>query len=342
VGNVAAITDGATGRNQRGNRTMTYDGLDRLTDVASPMYGTGGAHYTYDVLDNITRTIAVNRDQYDCYDPATNRLATVKVNGTCSTGQTILTLAYDPQGNLADWNGKVHQFDYGNRLRSVSGVESYRYDAYGRRVRAWTPSQGLLYSLYSQSGQLLWQRDARAGERREYIYLQGSLVAERTRGLSGSTATITYQHTDALGSPVAKTNASRVVIQRREYEPYGKLLNAPLESGPGYTGHDTDPDTQYVYMQQRYYDPRVGRFWSVDPVTAYDDPVAQFNRYAYARSNPYRYVDPDGRVSDAPERQSRDMRSMASHPGLRGEVQLVGGLGPSPQQNSAGISDAQG
>src|SRR5690606_23737183 len=119
VVNVAAITDGATGRNQRGNRTLTYDGLDRLTDVASPMYGTGGAHYTYDVLDNITRTIAVDRDQYDCYDPATNRLATVKVNGTCSTGQTILTLAYDVQGNLADWNGKVHQFDYGNRLRAV-------------------------------------------------------------------------------------------------------------------------------------------------------------------------------------------------------------------------------
>ena len=35
-GNVAAITDGATGRNQRGNRDMTYDGLDRLTAVASP------------------------------------------------------------------------------------------------------------------------------------------------------------------------------------------------------------------------------------------------------------------------------------------------------------------
>jgi YD repeat-containing protein len=33
VGNVAAITDGATDRDQRGNRTMTYDGLDRLTDV---------------------------------------------------------------------------------------------------------------------------------------------------------------------------------------------------------------------------------------------------------------------------------------------------------------------
>src|SRR5690606_4696696 len=293
VGNVAAITDGATGRNQHGNRTMTYDGLDRLTDVASPMYGSTGAHYTYDVLDNITRTVAVNRDQTLCYDEF-NRLATVKTNGTCSTGQTILTLAYDVQGNLADWNGKVHQFDYGNRLRAVVGVESYRYDAWGRRVRA-ASSAGLIYSLYGREGQLLWSRDERTSQRRQYIYLQGSLIAEHTRPIGASTETIPYQHTDALGSPEAKTNASRVLVQRREYEPYGKLLNAPLESGPGYTGHDTDPDTQYVYMQQRYYDPRVGRFLSVDPVTAYSDPVGQFNRYRYANNNPFRFIDPDGR-----------------------------------------------
>jgi hypothetical protein len=83
----------------------------------------------------------------------------------CSTGNTILGLGYDAQGNLANWNGKVHNFDYGNRLRSVTDVESYRYDAHGRRIRAWTPSAGLLYSLYSQSGQLLWQRDNRRRSR---------------------------------------------------------------------------------------------------------------------------------------------------------------------------------
>src|SRR5690606_5529400 len=179
VGNVAAITDGATGRNQRGNRTMTYDGLDRLTEVASPMYGSTGAHYTYDVLDNIVHLVGPGRDHWYCYED--NRLRSVET-GSCD-GSTVITLGYDVQGNLVSRIGLAHNFDYGNRLRSVSGVESYRYDAYGRRVRAWTPSQGLLYSLYSHAGQLLWQRDARAGERREYIYLQGSLVAQRTRGL---------------------------------------------------------------------------------------------------------------------------------------------------------------
>ena len=39
---------------QTGDRTMTYDGLDRLTKVVSPpMFGT--ADYGYDVLDNLVR-----------------------------------------------------------------------------------------------------------------------------------------------------------------------------------------------------------------------------------------------------------------------------------------------
>lgn len=50
-------------------------------------------------------------------------------------------------------------------------------------------------------------------------------------------------------------------------------------------------------MQQRYYDPTVGRFLSVDPVTAYENPTGAFNRYWYANNNPYKFTDPDGRHS---------------------------------------------
>jgi uncharacterized protein RhaS with RHS repeats len=48
-------------------------------------------------------------------------------------------------------------------------------------------------------------------------------------------------------------------------------------------------------MQQRYYDPLIGRFLSVDPVTAYSKGADFFNRYKYANNNPYRFTDPDGR-----------------------------------------------
>ena len=50
-------------------------------------------------------------------------------------------------------------------------------------------------------------------------------------------------------------------------------------------------------MQQRYYDPIAGRFLSPDPIATNPSNGANFNRYAYANNNPYRYIDPDGRAS---------------------------------------------
>lgn len=50
-------------------------------------------------------------------------------------------------------------------------------------------------------------------------------------------------------------------------------------------------------MQQRYYDPVVGRFYSNDPVGFMASNPMMFNRYAYANNNPYKYTDPDGRSS---------------------------------------------
>jgi hypothetical protein len=47
---------------------------------------------------------------------------------------------------------------------------------------------------------------------------------------------------------------------------------------------------------QRYYDPQIGRFLSVDPVAANANTGAMFNRYNYANNNPYRFTDPDGRA----------------------------------------------
>lgn len=106
---------------------------------------------------------------------------------------------------------------------------------------------------------------------------------------------VEYIHTDALGTPIAVTDANRNVIERSEYEPFGQLLNRTLADGPGFTGHVQDAATGLTYMQQRYYDPLVARFLSVDPVTAYASPVPNFNRYLYAANNPYRFLDPDGR-----------------------------------------------
>ncbi|WP_347246836.1 RHS repeat-associated core domain-containing protein [Thermomonas sp.] len=153
----------------------------------------------------------------------------------------------------------------------------------------------LKYSYYAKDGRLLWQRDEPASKRINNVYLAGSLLAEITRPIGSNAPTISYFHTDALGSPIAKTNAAGAIIETSEYEPYGRLLNRSNDNRAGYTGHVMDAVSGLTYMQQRYYDPGIGRFLSVDPVTALSNPVGQFNRYRYANNNPYRFKDPDGR-----------------------------------------------
>jgi len=142
-----------------------------------------------------------------------------------------------------------------------------------------------------------------------YIYLGGKQIAEVVVG--GATQ---YVHTDALGSPVAHTGPSPnggPPLNRTRYEPYGFTAAGtkpgPATSSIGFTGHVNDPETDLVYMQQRYYDPIAGRFLSVDPVETDVNTGAGFGLYTYVNNNPYGSIDPDGRFSND------DCRAMAGN-----------------------------
>lgn len=119
-------------------------------------------------------------------------------------------------------------------------------------------------------------------------------------GIKSANAEITYIHTDYLGSVSAKSNEAGQVTERFHYAPFG-LSDDPngLNNKQSYTGHVYDNDSQLVYMQARYYDPVIGRFYSNDPVDTKShlystNGIHGFNRYAYANNNPYRYIDPTG------------------------------------------------
>jgi RHS repeat-associated protein len=299
-GNVVAISDGATG--PRGDRDMNYDDLDRLASVKSLMYSAtdqaGTIYFGYDPLDNITSVSAWNRSQRYCYDTVTNRLTFMRTpsGSTCPNGGAATTaFGYDLQGNVNVKNNFAYEFDFGNRLRSTTDgatATTYVYDALGRRVRDITGVSR--YTMYTQSGQVAFTSDARSHKATNYVYLGGSLVATRSVPIGGGAEMVLYQHTDALGTPVLVTSSSRGIVQRSEYEPYGTVINRPKEDGVGFTGHVEDAATGLTYMQQRYYDPSVGRFLSVDPVPVrvYGD---NFNRYWYGNNNPFGAIDPDGR-----------------------------------------------
>ncbi|GAB3353478.1 RHS repeat domain-containing protein [Lysobacter tyrosinilyticus] len=330
-GNVDSIIDKSAGEGYSvRSRWMTYDGLDRLTGAGAGVFGgTDNWHrFTYDALDNIKSwKLAGVKDYADYYyDPSNNRLTNIRN----SAGSAIVGLDYDAQGNLWNKNGQNYVFDYGNRLRNVAGKEYYRYDGYGRRILSWRPNSTLTLSLYSQSGQVVYQENSSTTLAIENVYLGGSLLASRERNwVSGAIAT-KYQHTDALGSPVAVTNESGQVIDRTNYEPYGAAINKTVD-GIGYTGHVMDAATGLTYMQQRYYDPQIGRFLSVDPVTANGSTGGNFNRYRYANNNPYLFTDPDGRQSTLAQR----LESLIGHiPLTRNEQNSEEGRPPSDGDGS--------
>jgi RHS repeat-associated protein len=125
------------------------------------------------------------------------------------------------------------------------------------------------------------------------LLLWGSCLA--TALLPAQAQEVFYIHTDAQGSTVAETDANRNVVARFEYEPFGQRIGPGSDDKPGYTGHVMDAVTGLVQMQQRYYDPGIGVFLSVDPVTVREKPITNFCRYCYARNNSYRFTDPDGR-----------------------------------------------
>jgi RHS repeat-associated protein len=286
-GNVSYIGDPANG--ERNARAMQYDALDRLTQVHSPN-NFGVANYQYDALDNLKRS-TLGAAGFTYHYDTNNRIQRVDRDGGGSYNYT-----HDARGNIVN-DGRHPQFTYdrANRLFDVSGVEGYRYDGNNRRVLAWSPASGSIISVYGQNGQLFYQQNERENQNYEYIYLGDDLVATRNCCI-GNVIKTRYQHTDALGSPVATTNEAGAVVDRTEYAPYGAPLNRPV-SGVGYTGHVMDSTTGLVYAQQRYYDPMIGRFLSTDPVASDPNNGGNFNRYWYGNNNPYKYTDPDGMLA---------------------------------------------
>jgi RHS repeat-associated protein len=281
--NVASITDQVEGVT---TRNMEYDGLNRLTHVnASALWG--DAWYGYDALDNLTSSQvtagAKARTLTHNINYSNNRLDSV-------SGSYTLGYQYDSQGNIILRGGQSYSFDIGNRMRSAPGITTHAYDGLGRRTSVvGTDGVNHIY-VYGQEGKLLYETTTgqALASGTKYVYLNRHVVAEVSGG------GVVYDHTDGLGSPVAKTSSTAGLISRTRYEPYGATA-AGTEPTIGFTGHLNAANLGLVDMQQRFYDPVAGRFLSIDPVVTDANTATGFNRYSYAADNPYRYVDPDGR-----------------------------------------------
>ncbi|TMN80632.1 MULTISPECIES: RHS repeat-associated core domain-containing protein [unclassified Pseudoalteromonas] len=263
--NVTSIIDDQNPKYSLTN--LEYDGLDRLTSTTGGSE-IGSSEMHYDGFGNITYYKSKNKTLTYEYDYAKNRL--FKVNGV--NGQ-YGSIGYDDRGNINDNGAYTLDFNHANQLTTAKG-NSYLYDGHNRRVKQ-TDINGTSYSMYSQGGTLLYREkgDTITGEGTNYIYLGKKLIAKY--------GDVTSQSIDE---------------SRQHARPFGETIEAPKDD-VGYTGHKFDTDLGLSYMQARYYDPVIGRFYSNDPVGFRD--VHSFNRYAYANNNPYKYTDPSGAIAES-------------------------------------------
>lgn len=305
-GNVLSLTDASNaapsekrtwGTNDpahNGGIATQYDGLDRLLKVFNANWGTTtngyNAVYSYDPLDNL-RSNRLGASELTYAYNAKNQLS--QLTNALGTSWTVVS---DVRGNVTSnaMRTQAYEFDLAHRLGAVTGKESYLYDGNGRRARTLNLATGTIeYFGYSKDGRLMQDWSNRRGVRNGYIYLGGTLVGLYEVTLAGGAIAAKYEHTDGLGSPVATTSASKALLGRMSYTPYGQPA-MPMD-GAGYTGHFMDVGTQLTYMQQRYYDSQTGRFLSADPISVDRLAAWNFNRFNYAANNPYKFTDPDGR-----------------------------------------------
>ena len=92
------------------------------------------------------------------------------------------------------------------------------------------------------------------------------------------------------------------VVARYDYMPFGEEVPASQPDKPYkrlFTGKARDTETGLDYFEARYLRSASGRFSTVDPVTTVQanliDPE-RWNRYAYGRNNPLRWIDPSGKT----------------------------------------------
>ena len=148
---------------------------------------------------------------------------------------------------------------------------------------------------YGLNGELLAETTNTGTLIRAYVYDDEAPIAQVTKG---TTDTLVHLHADPLGTPRIGTDPARSTVWRYDGNAFGDTL--PNEDPDGnrkkttvnlrFPGQYYDQETGLHYNWHRYYDPRIGRYITSDPVGL----EGGLNTYAYVSGNPLRYFDPNG------------------------------------------------
>jgi RHS repeat-associated protein len=252
-----------------GNLTYGYDPAGRITHIGGSFADTGLPSETSASHGIDHRLNTQNTDSFT-YDAAGN----IETR-TDTCGTTTYT-----------WNVK-------GQLTQISGftptcaplTASFTYDAFGRRQAK--TINGITTSFVYDGYTPIQERQGATVTN----LLTGPGIDEYLARSDGSTTR--YFLPNHLGSTLALTDPTGTITTRYTYSPFGETTQTgEASTNPfQYTGREND-NTGLYYYRARYYDPKIQRFISSDPIGL----AGGLNTYAYVGNNPIRYIDPFGLV----------------------------------------------
>jgi len=166
-GNLLGIIDAITS-----NSTHTYDALNRLNTASGPF---GTRDYDLDKNGNRTQLLQDTVTTPYSYELNSNRLDTLG-----SVGVTDVWL--DATGNTLNLGNRTYTYTPHHRLKTATEnatlTAGFRYNGLGQRTRKTDETTGTgRYFLYGSQGELLAGIDQNGNVLKEYIYLNGQLLA---------------------------------------------------------------------------------------------------------------------------------------------------------------------
>jgi len=283
-----------------------YDATYQVTgvkyDVDDPTVG-------YSAAVNPSHTVTYK------YDAVGNRISLTE-NGA-STAYTANSLnqythvggvsyTYSGRGDLIGDNGTwTYSYDYQGRLINASTIgtaAAYKYDSVGRRIEK-NVNNAITRYIYNGYN-LIEERDGNDNVLAKYIYESG--IDRPIKVLNGESELYFIQ--DDLGSVIALVDNSGGVVERYEYDVFGRptikdgngMVKASAMTPFLFTGREFDGETKLYHFRTRAYSPVLGRFLQSDPIDFFARDV---NLYRYVSNNPINYLDPFGLA----RRQSRSL-----------------------------------
>jgi RHS repeat-associated protein len=317
------VSDRMTSLTDWAGRTTTYqyDSTNLVTRITYPNGTT--ATYGYDSLGRSIRLFNSKSsgaviNSYDLtLDPYGNRVAgTIQeplLNQMFSSTQTYAydaanrirtagsaTFAFDPNGNMTSQtqNGVIttYGYDFNNRLIKVGTVSQYSYNGRGVRLQKTEGSVTIRYvvDINHDLSQVLCETDGSGAITAYYVYGLGLVYKVNPSG------THFYYHFDPIGSTIAMTDDSQSIVNSYAYDPFGRVSNSNESASQPfkYVGqYGVMQETNgLLCMRARYYEPRLGRFLTRDPLLTSRTDAQGLNRYVYVKNNSLRQIDPKGEI----------------------------------------------